>query len=188
MAPLVPGATVRRNLNNLSPKKRVDPKHVASVQRLVRKEKETVWSMALDGVKMDGSYGSVAALGDAKWFQDKIRAHNAGVDASTKENHLKHNTALAIGKEVDEVSKVIHLNLTTPHMLLHIIRAINSGWDITLCGDGIYCLCKRQFGMVILSVVGLHARTYPICYSVVPKESISAYGQTWKGYVAAAFI
>ena len=66
MSPLVPGATVRRNLNNLGPDKRVDPKLKQSVQRLVRKEKETILSEDLDGVKMDGSHGSLAAVAEAK--------------------------------------------------------------------------------------------------------------------------
>ena len=188
MSPLVPGATVRRNLNNLGPDKRVDPKLKQSVQRLVRKEKETILSEDLDGVKMDGSYGSLAAVAEAKWFVTKLKKHNQSLDPASKDaHHLKPGTGLVIGKEVNEISKVVHLNITTPHMLLHLFRAINSGWNITISGDGIYNLCKNEFGMVIFCVIGLHAEAFPICYSIVPRESISAYGNTWQGYVAAAY-
>ena len=90
MSPLVPGATVRRNLNNLGPDKRVDPKLKKSVQRLVRKEKETILSEELDGVKTDGSYGSLAAVAQAKWFVTKVKAHNQSVETASKDaHHLK---------------------------------------------------------------------------------------------------
>ena len=54
----------------------------------------------------------------------------------TDEHHLTLGTAFVIGKEVNEVTKIIHLNITAPHVLLH--SGINSGWNITISGDGIY--------------------------------------------------
>ena len=41
--------------------------------------------------------------------------------------------------------------------------------------------------MVSFCVVGLHAESFPLCYSIVPNESIASYGQSWKGLVDAAF-
>ena len=63
--------------------------------------KATVLNRELDDVKMDGSYGSIAALGNAKWFVEKIRVHNAAVDAMRKDDHhLTPGTVLVIGTEV----------------------------------------------------------------------------------------
>ena len=64
---------------------------------------------------MDGSYGRIATLGQAKWFVDKIKAHNADVDSlQDNGNHLNLGTAFVIGKEVDESTKVFHLIITSP--------------------------------------------------------------------------
>ena len=142
--PLTPGRQVRRDMNRLPPAERIDPKLTECVMRLVRKEKQTLFEKELDGVTKDGSYGSIAAVGDKKWFADRIQAHNLSVEESKSdddERHLKPGTAIVIGKEVNESTKVIHLNISTPHMLLNMARAINSGWNIALSGEGIYCLC-----------------------------------------------
>ena len=114
--------------------------------------------------------------------------HNAEVDANRMDcHHLKPGPPLVIGEAIDELRKVIHLNITTQHMHLHVIRGINAGWAITVFGDGLYCLCRNEFGMVSLCIVGLYGETFPLCYSIVPKESISVYGKIWRGFVAATF-
>ena len=89
-----------------------------SVRYLARKEKEEVYSVELAGVKMDGLYGSIAGLGKAKWFVDQIKTHNAEVNSMKDTgHHLQPGTSIVISKEVDEITKVIHLNITTLHML-----------------------------------------------------------------------
>ena len=91
---------------------------------------------------------------------------NASVDAMRKDGHpLTPGTALVIGKEVYEMTMVIHLNIITQHMLLHIICGINLGWDFTISRDGIYCLCKNIFGM------GYFLHCWPSWRdAIVPKE------------------
>ena len=66
LSPLVSGSTVRGNQKHLSPQQQIPPELKKSVQRLVNKEKVKVLAQELDGVKMDGSFGSVAALAEAK--------------------------------------------------------------------------------------------------------------------------
>ena len=62
----------------------------------------------------------MAALAEVKAFKAK---HNAEVLANQNGvNHLTPGTVPVIGSQVDEVEKVVHLNITTPHMLLHICR------------------------------------------------------------------
>ena len=77
LSPLVPGSAVRRNLNNLSPNERVDPKYKECVKQLVRKELKTVLSKELDGVKMDGNYGIVAP-DCGTWQSDLVCRQNLG--------------------------------------------------------------------------------------------------------------
>ena len=66
LQPLTTGSSVRRNLKHLSPQQQVSPQMKKSVQRLVQQVKVRVMAEELDGVKMDGSYGSIAALEEAK--------------------------------------------------------------------------------------------------------------------------
>ena len=169
----------------------MDPKLKDSVWRLARKEKEKVFCVELAGVKMDDSYGSIAFLEKAKWFVDKIKKHNADVDSihdnGLHTRHLQQGTSIVIGKEVDEATKVIHLNISTQHMLLNIFRSINSACELMIAGERIYSLCRNEFEMIIFCTTGLHAETFPLCYSIVPKESEPSYVQTWKGFTAAAF-
>ena len=142
----------------------------------------------LDGVTMDGSYGSIAALAEVKAFKAKVKAHNAEVLANQNGvNHLTPGTVFVIGSQVDGVEKVVHLNITTPHMLLHVFRSINAGWPVIISADGLHCLCRNNFSMVSFCAIGLHAESFPLFYSIVPNESISSYGQTWQGSVDAAF-
>ena len=98
-----------------------------SVQRSVHKVKVSVMAEELDGVKMDGSYGSIAALAEAKGFVQKVKAHNEEVLANQNGVHpLTSGTVFVIGSQVDEVEKGFHLNISTPHMQLHLIQSINS--------------------------------------------------------------
>ena len=188
ISPLSSGLTVRRSLKNLSPKKHVAPEFKKHVQRLVSKEKVKLLSQELHGVSMDGSFGSIADIARKKWFVTLIKDHNDEVFAGQVGcGHLKPTTAMVIGKEIDELKNVIHLNLSTQYMLHHMIRGINARWAMTISGDGLYCLCRHQFGMVSFCIVGLHGEIFPLCYSIVSKESISGYRQTWRGLVAASF-
>ena len=188
LSPLTTGTSVRRNLKHLSPQQQVSAEMKKSVQRLVKQVKVKVMAAELDGVTMDGSYGSIAALAEVKAFKSKVKAHNAEVLAiQNGVNHLTPGTVLVIGSQVDEVEKIVHLNITTPHMLLHVCRSINSGWPVIISADGLHCLCRNNFSMVSFCAIGLHAESFPLCYSIVPNESISSYGQTWQGLVDAAF-
>ena len=49
--------------------------------------KVSVMVEELDGVKMDGSYGSIAALAEVKAFKPRVKAHNAEVVASQHGDH-----------------------------------------------------------------------------------------------------
>ena len=60
--PLASELTVRLILKNLSPKKHVPPELKKHVQRSVTKEKVKLLSQELDGVSMDGSFGTLPKL------------------------------------------------------------------------------------------------------------------------------
>lgn len=74
-------------------------------------------SVALGGVKMDGSRGSITQIAKIKWIVTKIKDHNADKEDCC----LKQNTPTVIGKHVNKSKKVFHLNITMQHMLLQVI-------------------------------------------------------------------
>ena len=102
LSPLTTGTSVRRNLKNLSPQQQVSPQLKKSVQRFVQQVKVKVMAEELDGVIMDGSYGSIAALAEVKAFKAKVKAHNA--EDLANENgvhHLTPGTVFVIGSQLD---------------------------------------------------------------------------------------
>ena len=56
---------------------------------------------------------------------------------------------------------------------------------MTISADGIYGLCKNEFAMIILSVVALGGKHYPVSYSIVPGEDTESYLHTWNGIHSA---
>ena len=78
LQPFTTGSSVRQNLKHLSPGTGFAPNEEV-VQRLVQQVKVRVMAEELDGVKMDGSYGSIAALAEVKGFKAKVKADNAEV-------------------------------------------------------------------------------------------------------------
>ena len=116
-------------------------------------ERRKVLSVFLHNINMDGSFGSMKQFGRIKWLKTKGDMHN---DPENPYHMSDPHELVVIGKSFDacfnSVNRV-HLNMTTPSNLLNLLRAIASGWRITIAGDGLYGLCKNNFGMVIFSVV-----------------------------------
>ena len=51
--------------------------------------------------------------------------------------------------------------------------------------DGMYRLCKNEFGMIIFSAVSLGGHHHAISYAIVPGETTEAWATTWRGIVQA---
>ncbi len=59
---------LRRNLVNLSPEKRVNPKLLWNMKRQVVKIRAELTLEQLDSVKIDDSFGSLVCYAETKWF------------------------------------------------------------------------------------------------------------------------
>ena len=141
----MPPSTVRRNLKNMDSSSHVSPHMTPSVRRLVVRERNDLLSTFLDGVEMDGSFGSMARFGQVKWLENKVQKHNDPGDPY----HLDPNEVVVIEKSFDVAKQRVHLNMATPFTLFNYVRSLASGWSVTIAGDGLYCLCKNDFGMTI---------------------------------------
>ena len=58
--------------------KHIDVKLKNSVSRLVRKQRKHINKILLGGVTIDNTISSLAALSDAIWFGDAVKAHQQG--------------------------------------------------------------------------------------------------------------
>jgi len=179
--PLMQPSTVRRNLKNMDSSSHVSPHMTPSVRRLVVHARNDLLATFLDDVEMDGSFGSMERFGQAKWLKTKVQKHNDPEDPY----HLNPNEVVVIGKSFDVAKQRVHLNMATPFSLFNYIRALASGWSITIAGDGLYCVCKADFGMTILSAVALGGHHHAICYAIVPGETSEAWHSVWQGVVKA---
>ena len=130
---------------------------------------------------MDGSFGSMARFAEKKWLKTKVQKHNDPSDPYL----LDPNEVLVIGKSIDAEHQRIHLNMTTEFNLFNLVWAYASGWNVTIAGDGMYFLCRSDFGMVILSAVKLGGHHHAICYAIFLGETADAWHLVWQGVVKA---
>ena len=79
-----------------------------------------------------GALPKLRARNGIKDHNDEVVAGQVGC------GHLKLTTAMVIGKEIDELRNVSHLNVTTLQMLLPMFRGIDAGWAFNILGDGLY--------------------------------------------------
>jgi hypothetical protein len=77
IAPLQTGRQLMQNIES-SPSKVIDRSLSNSVARMVRKERKSLTSVALEGVDVDNTLGSLAKLSEALWIVDAFQAHKQG--------------------------------------------------------------------------------------------------------------
>jgi hypothetical protein len=78
VAPLQTGSKLIRNVQD-SPTKAIDHKYKGSVDRLVRKQREKIVNVSLDGMVIDNTLGSLSRLANAIWIVDAWEDHKQGV-------------------------------------------------------------------------------------------------------------
>ena len=74
LAPLLTSGELISNVQD-SPSKQIDAKLNGSVSLLVRKERKNITKIQLEGVTIDNTIGSLAALIKSLWFGTALKAH-----------------------------------------------------------------------------------------------------------------
>ena len=77
LAPLQTSGELISNVQD-SPTKHIDAKLKGSVTRLVLKERKNITKIQLEGVTIDNTIGSLAALSETLWFGTAVKAHTQG--------------------------------------------------------------------------------------------------------------
>ena len=179
LAPHQSASSIRRNLVNLeSPSKVVEPKMLSKVRRIVRKERDHLTTCNLNGVQVDGSYGSLTELCKAIKFNTMIERHNdPAVDF-----HMDFFQTVCIGSDIDAQTNTIFIALTNVWMLCEIARVRNSKWALQIQGDGTFKVCAEAVCLLGLGVNRVGAHFHPVALLIVPDgaETEDAWTQLWK--------
>ena len=108
--------------------KHIDAKLKKSVTRLVRKERKNINKILLEGVAINNTNGSLAALSDAIWFGDAVKAHPHG-------ECLDVHKVFIIGRQILASDRTVCLTFANTFDLLNIFQSVASGYSTQLCGD-----------------------------------------------------
>ena len=183
VAPLSVGSAVHAGLKNLSPGNHVkaDKRSRRAVSSLVRQERTVLAEERSAGVDVDGSYGAMIEFAMQKDFGTKIRRHNDTHDSY----HLDEHEVVACGYQFS--GGVTFLNITTPHLLLNMARAINCGWDTQGHFDGTFNLCVKDFALIGFGVNRMGGHFNPVSINIVNSESYEAYRNSYNATCTGLF-
>ena len=112
---------------------RFTPNRQRAVERLVRQERAQLFRPLLRGIELDGKQGSMERLADELSFVRRIQLHNSG------ECELDPHEPVCCGSQFSKGVRFICL--TTTHLLGNMVRAKNSGWQLTGHFDTTFNLC-----------------------------------------------
>jgi len=77
IAPMQTGRQLMQNIES-SPTKVIDRSLAKSVAHMVRRERKSLTSVALEGVDVDNTLGSLQKLSEVLWIMDAFAAHKEG--------------------------------------------------------------------------------------------------------------
>ena len=175
VAPLQTGSELIRNVQD-SPTKAIDHKYKGSVDRLVRKQREQIVNVSLDGVVIDNTLGSLCRLANAIWIVDALEDHKQGVRC------LDLFKVYCIGKQIMGSDRTVFLTFATGYNILNLWRAVGTGYDVQLHGDvtgkaSTLALSKLAFGV---NMLGAHYAPLSTSLIHADSESSGAYVQAYR--------
>jgi hypothetical protein len=157
-------------------------KHVRAASRLVRKERKTVLTGAvLDGIVIDGSYGSMTRVAEALSLPALIARHNDPNDAY----HLDAHEPVCCGYQFED--GVTFMTLSTVHLLSNLARAKNTKREIQGHFDGSFGYSKKDFCFVGFGVNRLGAHYNAVSISICNSESKEALQYCFRSTVSGLY-
>ena len=179
LAPLQTSGELIRNVQD-SPSKKIDAKLKASVTRLVRRERQNITKIQLDGVTVDNTLGSLSALSDSLWFGNALDQHKAG-------NCLDVHKVYIIGRQILAADRTVFFTFANVFDLLNLFRSVASGYDTQLCGDVTAKASQAALNKLGFGVNMLGSSFAPLSYTLIPAEceSAAAYREAFRATKAA---
>ena len=127
LAPLQTSGELISNVQD-SPTKHIDAKLKGSVTRLVRKERKNITKIQLEGVTIDNTISSLAALSETLWFGTAVKAH---VQGQCQDLHRVY----IICRQILASDRTVFLTFANTFDLLNLFRSVASRYDTHLYGD-----------------------------------------------------
>ena len=183
VAPNETARQIARNSSNLSPDKRIpsDPSSIRAAQRFVSQERRKLALQQTRGVKLDKTSGAMARLGAKLDLAMLIAKHNDEGD----DFHFDLHTIICIGSQW--YGGVTFTELTTPHLLFNLGRAIQCEWELQIQSDGSFAFCSADIGVIVFGVNSLGSVFKQVSFSIVPNESSDVFAFAYNGGIRAAF-
>jgi hypothetical protein len=178
--PMVIATAVRRGLELLPDSAaKISP----SKQRLVACAVSAACLRALQpfshGEKLDGNEGSLTRLSEKIFLHTLVEEHNRGG------KHLELHQQVCVGHQFKDC--VVFGCYSTPMLLLHPVRGINSGWSLLAGFDTTFGINSKKFELMGISINSLRGKANPVCLCVVKKEEAIVYENMYTSMEGGTF-
>ena len=178
--PMVSATSVRRGLDLLpDPAARISPSKQRLVARAVVAARLRTLEPFSQGEKLEGEEGSLTRLSAKIYLQKLVEEHNAGG------KHLDLHQPVCVGHQFKD--GVVFGCYSTPMLLLHVPRGINSEWPLLAGFDSTFGITSKKFELMGISVNSLRRRANPVCLCVVKKEEAIAYQKMYTSMEGGVF-
>ena len=178
--PMVNSTSVRRGLDLLpDPAARISPSKQRLVARAVVAARLRTLEPFSQGEKLEGEEGSLTRLSAKIYLKALVEEHNAGG------KHLELHQPVCVGHQFKD--GVVFGCYSTPMLLLHVPRGINSEWPLTLGFDSTFGITSKKFELMGISVNSLRRRANPVCLCVVKNEEAIAYQKMYTSMEGGVF-
>ena len=178
--PMVSSTTVRRGTELLPDESgRISPSRVRLVHRAVTAHRARVLQPFSQGEKLNGEEGSLTRLSEKIYLDTLVEEHNAGGQ------HLELHKPVCVGHQFKD--GVVFGCYTTPMLLLHTTRGINSGWPLLAGFDTTFGITSKKFELMGISINSLRRKANPVCLCIVKKEEAIAYETMYNSMEGGVF-
>jgi hypothetical protein len=166
--PMVSATSCRRGLELLpDPAVHISPSKQRLVARAVSAAHLRTLQPFSQGEKLKGEEGSLTRLSSKIYLHTLVEEHNLGG------KHLELHQPVCVGHQFKD--GVVFGCYSTPMLLLHVPRGINSAWPFLAGFDKTFGITSKKFELMGISVNSLRRRANPVCLCVVKKEEAIAY-------------
>ena len=178
--PMVNATTVRRGTQLLSDEAgRISPSKSRLVARAVTAHRSRVLEPFTQGEKLDGDEGSLTRLSEKIFLRTLVEEHNAGGE------HLQLHKPVCVGHQFQD--GVVFGCYSTPMLLLHSTRGINSEWPFLAGFDTTFGITSKKFELMGISINSLRRKANPVCLCIVKKEDAIAYEMMYNSMEGGVF-
>ncbi len=108
----------------------------------MRKTRADVLQDRVPCITLDGSEGSMNRLADSISLVKLLKRHNDPADSY----HMDEHEVVCVGHQFGD--GVLFMSLTTPHLLLNMVRAKNCGWQAQGHFDAAFNWCGKEIALI----------------------------------------